>query len=188
MSRKNLVFLSTALIVFAFAIGLLRAQTTFSRSPFAKQPLPPDQTNVITPENNVSTFSEPDWFIGPQPDQFVLRDRALAKETNQLLTAYRAEKDSAKRNELAEKLKQKLTEHFDVKQKIRETRLAELEERVKRLREDHDRRTAAKSRIVEKRFDHLIDQAEGLGWNATTELPKRVRRGGSLPSVPTASR
>lgn len=207
MSRKNLAVFSFLAIGVAMAVGL-HAQTTHpstyrgdAQSTAERNSIPhfiDSQklrrfTHVVDPDN-ISTFT-PVWQEGPLPDQLVIRDKALANQTRELVKAYGTTQESSERSELAEQLKDMLTEHFDVKQQLREMRLIALEERVKRLREDHDRRTAAKSKIIEKRFDHLIDEVEGLGWtpgapvelssgpNAPDDFGGRASRGGFGPPV-----
>ena len=59
-----------------------------------------------------------------------------------------------------------LAEQFDAAQTERETALAALETKVKRLRSLHDKRAAAKAEIVARRADTLLREADGLGWGA----------------------
>ena len=93
----------------------------------------------------------------------------MTRDTRTLLATYAKTTGSAKKQEVAESLKQTVAEHFGIKQQIREIQLVELETRIKRLRELHDNRESDKSTIIEKRFQRLIDEANGLGWNSSPE-------------------
>lgn len=159
---KSLVL--SLLVVVTFSVASLLYAQEISRG---RTHIPSDPSQSYRLPGNADFQSNGSWTIGSQPDQLVIRDRVLMKRTKALLAEFRQEEDSDKRRERADELKQILTEHFEIKQSIREAHLVELEARVKRLREDHDRRNAAKSTIVEKRLNHLVDEALGLGWNET---------------------
>lgn len=160
MFRSNFAILfATAAVVSAFACRLCAQEQTSPTSPerptWATGPLPNQPTWSTGPQPNQAT-----WSTGPQPDQLVLSNQALEEETTSILSAYRSERDSAKRDELVRELKQKLTKHFDVKQKIRENLLIDLEERVRLLRDEHDRRATARSTIIESQPIDLFETSD----------------------------
>ena len=75
-----------------------------------------------------------------------------------------ADSDGDAREAALSDLKSTLGDRFDAAQADRETDLAALEAKVKRLRELHDKRAAAKAGIVARRAEALLRAAEGLGW------------------------
>ena len=84
------------------------------------------------------------------------------------------ERDAAER-----KLTDALAEQFDARQTAREKELAALEAKVKKLRDLHDKRAAAKDEIVARRADTLLREAAGLGWGE----PERGRGFGGFEIV-----
>jgi hypothetical protein len=88
----------------------------------------------------------------------------LYQKANDLAQRYvKTEKDSEKtavRKELTDVLKQQFEEHM----KHQEQEVKKLEEQIKELRKTLDRRRDAKDKIIERRFEQLVDNAQGLGW------------------------
>ncbi len=90
--------------------------------------------------------------------------------------------DSAARAEARTKLASALEAQFTARQQRRELEIQQIEERVKKLRDALDKRASAKDKIIERRLNDLLTDAEGLGWgDASTELG---RRGGSPYGYP----
>lgn len=76
------------------------------------------------------------------------------------------ELDSADRKATARQRLQELpTRQFEARQRSRDLEIGRLEAEVRRLRDLHERREAAKDEIVRARLDQLIRSAEGLGWD-----------------------
>ena len=75
-----------------------------------------------------------------------------------------ADADGDAREVALSDLRNALADRFDAAQADREQDLAALEAKVKRLRELHDKRAAAKADIVARRAEALLRAAEGLGW------------------------
>ena len=92
-------------------------------------------------------------------------DQKLETEVQSLLGQYAAEKDEGSKDDVREKLTEALQQQFDLRQKMRDQEITQLEEQIKRLRELFEKREAAKSKIIQARFDQLIRGAEGLGWD-----------------------
>jgi len=76
-------------------------------------------------------------------------------------------KDDATRKAATETIQQQLTTQFEADLKQREKELAEVEQRVKSLREQLDKRKAAQSDIINLRLQTLINDANGLGFPET---------------------
>lgn len=72
--------------------------------------------------------------------------------------------DSAARAEARNKLATALEMQFAARQQRREMEIQQIEERVKKLRDALDKRAAAKDKIIERRINDLLTEAEGLGW------------------------
>ncbi len=78
--------------------------------------------------------------------------------------------EEAKKAEITKKLEAAVTKFFDEDQKVRETELAKLEERLKKLRAQLDRRSKAKADIIQLQLKVLVNEAEGLGFSGTSSF------------------
>jgi hypothetical protein len=85
------------------------------------------------------------------------------QESAQLSKQYVDSKKEDERREIRKKLTDVLTQQFD--QQIQE-QLEDLDKQITSLRAVLKKRLDAKSAIVERRIEQLIQDAEGLGWNA----------------------
>jgi hypothetical protein len=74
-------------------------------------------------------------------------------------------KEDEKR-QIREQLKDALNHEFDDHIKAHQKELDDLEKQIARIRDVVRKRLDAKSTIVERRLEQLIQEAEGLGWNA----------------------
>jgi hypothetical protein len=77
----------------------------------------------------------------------------------------KAEKEDAKKD-LRKKLADSLGKQFDQHLQHQQKELDDLEKQIASLKDVLKKRVAAKNDIVERRIEHLIREAEGLGWNA----------------------
>jgi hypothetical protein len=132
-----------------------------------------------------------------------LSQNPKAIEITQVVHDLRTTEDPAEKADLKMRLENAVTDYFDDDMKTRETELANLEERVKKLRSQLDRRSAAKAEIVQLQVKVLTNDAEGLGFNnlsdstpetnpvvpqAVYSTPATGRRGGNLGlSAPAAA-
>lgn len=91
----------------------------------------------------------------------------LEQQTLRHVNFYGNNEDLEKRAELKQQLEQTISEHFDIKQKLRALELQRLEARLKRLRDLHDKRTLSKATIVQDRMEYLLREADGLGWGSS---------------------
>lgn len=66
--------------------------------------------------------------------------------------------------EAKKELRKVLDEQFGIRQEARLREIAEIEGRVRQLREALERRAAAKAQIIDRRLNDLLSEAEGLGW------------------------
>jgi len=72
--------------------------------------------------------------------------------------------DEKKKQEIKAEMSQLFTRYFDYEIKQREVKLAPLENRVKKLKAQIDKRKAAKEKIIELQLQLMEHQAEGLGF------------------------
>jgi hypothetical protein len=75
----------------------------------------------------------------------------------------KAEKEEAKRD-IRKKLNEVLNQQFDAHLKQQKKELEELEKQLETLRSVLQKRQDAKEKIVERRFEQLVQEAAGLGW------------------------
>lgn len=103
----------------------------------------------------------------PEMYQLRLTDMKLANDTEELARQYRQAgeaKDTAKANALAQQVKGKLAEHFQLRQKIQERELAMLEKRIAELREQIAARKTSQDQLIEDRFIDLTSRVNKPEW------------------------
>lgn len=83
---------------------------------------------------------------------------------NQLLTEYEQTEDKSRREALAQKLKEQLTEQFQKYQEHLNATIAGIEKQIEQLQENIDQRRQMKDSIVDLKLQTLINQARGLGF------------------------
>ena len=96
----------------------------------------------------------------PIPQEELELSRKLQATVHSLKTG----KDEAARKAAADVIQQQLTTQFESDLKQREKELAEVEQRVKTLREQLDKRKAAQAEIINLRLQTLVNEANGLGF------------------------
>ena len=74
--------------------------------------------------------------------------------------------NESKRLAVRKQLLQLLTQQFDEHAQQQKKELAALEAEIARLNAQLNKRLAAKEKIIERRFDQLVEEAEGLGWSS----------------------
>ena len=72
--------------------------------------------------------------------------------------------DDNQKGKLKEEIAKLLDRQFEVRQKVREEELAELEKKIGQLRLQVNKRREKKGDIIAHRMDQLLREAEGLGW------------------------
>lgn len=100
-------------------------------------------------------------------------------------------KDEEARKKAADTIREQLNAQFDRDLKRREKELSDIEARLKTLREQVEKRKAARDRIVGLRLDTIVNEADGLGFPADSvgsanNFPSRNRSavGGEWLDVP----
>jgi hypothetical protein len=73
--------------------------------------------------------------------------------------------NETQRAELRKRLMQLLTQEFDEHAQQQKKELEILEAQIANLKSQLRKRLDAKDKIIERRFDQLVEEAEGLGWN-----------------------
>jgi hypothetical protein len=91
---------------------------------------------------------------------------AYGSGTVQLAHQYVAAEKPEDKKEFRRKLSEELSKEFDVHIKKQQKELEDLEKQIANLRKVLAKRLEAKTTIVERRAEQLIQEAEGLGWNA----------------------
>jgi hypothetical protein len=88
------------------------------------------------------------------------------QEAGQLAKQYVDSKKEDEKREIRKKLTDVLTQQFDQQIQEQQKELEDLEKQIASLKAVLTKRKEAKSTIVERRIEQLIQDAEGLGWNA----------------------
>jgi hypothetical protein len=112
--------------------------------------------------------------------KLVQADYELSRKSEQLAAQYGAAKEDDKKSQLRTQLREALEKQFELQEQRRQEELAQIEARLKSLRELMQKRKDARQTIIDRRLDQLLRDAEGLGWNAPSS-------GGSSSRVPNAA-
>ena len=124
----------------------------------------PSRTN---PVQNTDLNGTTSATSGRDFDPLQKADRDHAELTRTLLARYQTSSDQDEREQVSDELGKVITEHFEIRQKIRAHELEELNAQIRRLQALHDRREQDKSQIINDRLRQLLRDAEGLGWGPT---------------------
>jgi hypothetical protein len=128
-------------------------------------------TGAAAPEND------------PEMAEFAEAEATLAAEADELLSQYASADAKEEQKQLKDQLRDTLAKQFDVQRQRRELELQRIDERVQKLREQIKKRNDARQTIIDRRFEQLISEADGLGWGQPT-APMAGRRGGMLGGMP----
>jgi hypothetical protein len=115
-------------------------------------------------------------------------DRAHAESTRRLQSEYRAATNPDEREKLSDELERVISEHFEIRQKMRAQELEDLQKQIRRLQELHDRREQEKNQIISDRLRQVLRDADGLGWGGSdTAAPSGLGLQSSPNLVPSRS-
>ncbi len=92
---------------------------------------------------------------------------AAAKKLQDAITRLNSSEDDDAREKAKDLIQEQLKIQFEHDLKKREAELAEVEKRVKTLREQFDKRKAAQDDIIKLRLQTLVNEASGLGFPAS---------------------
>lgn len=126
------------------------------RLPLLGEPDP--KSRYILP--NSSTSNRPAAAVFFQDDQ----DAAMDREAKQLAARVRAAKEPEK-SKLRAELELLTDKHFELRQQRRAAEIAELADRVDKLRVAHHRRQENKPDILKRRLADLLDEENELKWD-----------------------
>jgi hypothetical protein len=88
------------------------------------------------------------------------------REVNSLLASYGRTDKEGDRAAIKKKLTANLEKLFDAQQKRREMEVTRIEDQLKKLREVIEKRAKGKDKIIDRRLEQLLQDAEGLGWSS----------------------
>ena len=102
----------------------------------------------------------------PNHEEF-MKFQQLQQQSSELAKQYIATEKSDEKQNIRKKLADVLNQQFDLHMRQQEKELAALEKEIADLRSLMKKRQDAKGAIVDRRIDQVIQDAEGLGWNAS---------------------
>lgn len=129
----------------------------FVRQPIAEQPRA-SVPRVMRPRQRSRTVIE--TFMEVVPPEEVVENRKLQAAIKSLKTS----KTESEKKKAADIISAQLKLQFERDLKKREEELAKVEERVRSLREQLDKRKAAQDDIINLRLQTLVNDANGLGF------------------------
>ncbi|MBA3314126.1 MAG: hypothetical protein M3552_20665 [Planctomycetota bacterium] len=92
------------------------------------------------------------------------KEQGSSQQVNEALLDWKAAGTDDVRDDVKQRLRSILEEVFAARQQAHEQEIAELEEKVKQLREQLERRREKQKEIIDFRMEQLVREAEGLGW------------------------
>jgi hypothetical protein len=104
-----------------------------------------------------------------------------------LASQYAEATDEAERQKIQAQLAELVGRQFEAQQQVREDEVAQLEARVKKLRDLIEKRKEARQSIVDQRLEQLLREAEGLGWSTAASGGPTVVPFLTVPSVGAAT-
>ena len=108
-------------------------------------------------------------MMGMSPDPLAQEVLVAQWQVDQALARYQQTEDETERQAIKADLTTALERQFEIQQQRRMNELAEIENRVQKLRELIEKRNQAKQTIVSKRCDQLLSELDGLGWMSPAE-------------------
>jgi hypothetical protein len=120
--------------------------------------------------------------------QLARSDHELSRKSEQLAAQYGAAKEDDKKSQIRGQLRETLEKQFQLQEQHREQEIAQIEQRLKSLRDLMQKRKNARQEIIDRRLDQLLRDAEGLGWTApsTGGSSSRVTNVLSPPTIRSA--
>ena len=100
----------------------------------------------------------------PETYQLRIRDIQLNRETRDLAKSVQAALAADREDEaddLTETLEERVTEHFEVRQALRERELDVLRERIERMQEELEDRADERDDLIEERVEELVGKGQG---------------------------
>ena len=100
----------------------------------------------------------------PETYRLRIRDLQLNRETRDVARAIQAAGAADREDEaddLTETLEERVTEHFDVRQALRERELDVLRERIERMQEQLEDRADERDDLIEERVEELVGAGRG---------------------------
>jgi hypothetical protein len=150
--------------------GTLAGAAVFAQTGVAPVPAPPGYGGPAYP-------GSPGGFFAPSQSQ-------SAQLAHQYVKAAKEED----KKEIRKKLVDLLNQQFDLHIQQQQKELEELEKQIAELKAVLKKRMDAKTTIVERRIDQLVQEADGLGWTSPgTPRPVYAPMGGGTRLSPGAA-
>jgi hypothetical protein len=160
----------------AIALGAVVISAVLSTEMSWSQSLP---SNDLEPRGQGQ--QRPSGLPGVIPELPGSSGSSASSAIQSLVAQLRDADDELKKTELTKQLEAAINKNFDHDMEGREKELTQLEERLKKLRTQLERRRKAKSEIVELQIKVLVNEAEGLGFSGQSLLEPEVHFGDFAP-------
>ncbi len=149
-------------------------------NPFAERPLTGQSTAPQQPAANSAFGSNMPGNFGKLGMMGMSSAPTPAEAAAALAKQYAGtdKENEPQRLAVRRQLIQLLTQQFDEHAQQQKKELESLEAEIARLNAQLKKRLAAKEKIIERRFDQLVEEAEGLGWSG----PGRAQPSSYYPS------
>jgi hypothetical protein len=147
------------------AVVLAGPQQETAKQPVKTSPQPNYSPSVVEDGQNLFDPNRVHTLWG-HPNSAVAN---YQHQSSQLAHKYvKAEKEEEKK-EIRKQLTDVLAKQFDAQVERQQKELADLEKQIAGLKALLKKRTDAKTTIIDRRKEQLIQDADGLGWNAPAD-------------------
>lgn len=102
----------------------------------------------------------------PDMAKLIQSEHELDQQAHDLIRKYAETEDQQVREKAKAALREMLNKQFELQNERRELELKRVEERLAKLRDQLKKRSDARAQIVDQRLEHLVNEAEGLGWTS----------------------
>ena len=184
MTRKKLLLSASCLFGFVMMATIAQTQDVTPKPSLDIQAVPPDSYNNVPgpsrfhPSGRIPTptYDDPDGTIAYRQKYVTRTVREMIhvpvspEEVQQLKSLQKAKqnlkdaRDEGARQAATDVIKKHLIKQFEQDLSQREKELQSVEERLKTLRQQLEKRKLAKDEIVSLRLKTIVNDAEGLGF------------------------
>ena len=139
-------------------IGAITGAVVFGQAPAPEQP-----KQLLTPLPNNAAPNYVIQELAPGGPGFFA---PAQDQSAQLVDQYRKAEKEEDKKEIKKKLADELGKQFDANMKRQQAELEALEKQINDLKNLMKKRQDARTTIIDRRLEQVIQDAEGLGWTA----------------------
>ncbi len=99
-------------------------------------------------------------------------DLKFELKSQELVARLKSQTEETQRRATGEEIAALVTNHFNVRQQLRDQELTQMQDQLQKLRLLHERREASRVEIIRDRIRQLVRESEGLNWGGPQVNPQ----------------